>query len=129
MDKYDFLFYEGMEDALEKAIISSGKSKKEIASALYPDCQIETAKSRLSRALSPEHSDVHISIGHLKAIMKETRADDVIFYLCDEFGFERPAKKTADKIKRDIQSEIHEINSRLKIIIRSLPSIEDEDKK
>lgn len=123
-----FLFYESPEDALEKAIIISGKTKKAVASALYPDCQIETAKSRLSRALSPEHNDVNISIGHLIAIMKETRPDDFLYYLCDFFGFERPVKKTADKIKRDIQDEIHEINSRLKIIIRSLPAIEDEKK-
>jgi hypothetical protein len=127
--KDDFLFYESIEDALEKSIITSGKSKKEIASVLYPDCQIETAKSRLSRALSPEHDDVHVSIGHLKKIMKETRPDDVIYCLCDEFGFDRPNKKTSDTIKKDIQAGIHEINSRLKMIVRQLPSLEDEDKK
>jgi hypothetical protein len=129
MDKNDFLFYDGIEDALEKSIITSGKTKKEIASILYPDCQIDTAKSRLSRALSPEHTDVNISIGHLKVIMKETRPEDVIYCLCDDFGFERPQKKTADKIKRDIHQEVQEINSRLKILIRQLPSIEDVDKK
>ena len=127
--KDDFLFYENIEDALEKSIIASGKTKKEIASVIYPDCQIETAKSRLSRALSPEHTDVNISIGHMKAIMKETRPEDVIYCLCDEFGFERPNKKTSDTIKKDIQAEFHEINSRLKILIRQLPALEDENKK
>ena len=124
-----FLFYDSLEDALEKAIIASGKTKKEIASALYPDCQIETAKSRLSRALSPKHTDVNISIGHMTAIMKESRPDDIINFLCDEFGFERPTKKTSEKIKKNIQAEISEINSRLKILIRQLPALEDEEKK
>ena len=124
--KDEFLFYDGIEDALEKSIIASGKTKKEIASVLYPDCQIETAKSRLSRALSPEHTDVHISIGHMTAIMKEARPDDIINYLCDEFNFERPNNKTAEKIKKNIQAEISEINSRLKILIRQLPALEDE---
>ncbi|MFA5284518.1 MAG: hypothetical protein WC347_02865 [Smithellaceae bacterium] len=124
-----FLFYDSLEDALEKAIIASGKTKKEIASVLYPDCQIETAKSRLSRALSPEHADVNISIGHMKAIMNETRPDDIINFLCDEFGFERPIKKTSEKIKKNIQAEISEINSRLKILVRQLPALEDDEKK
>lgn len=121
-----FLFYDSIEDAMEKSIIASGKTKKEIASVLYPDCQIETAKSRLSRALSPEHSDVNISTGHMLATMNAARPDDVIYFLCDQFGFIRPDKKTSDRIKKDIQAEIQEINSRLKILIRQLPALEDE---
>ena len=128
MNQQEYLLYEGPLDALEKSILISGKTKKSIASILYPDCQIDTAKSRLSRALSPEHSDVNISIGHLMVIMKECRAEDFIYFLCDEFNFERPQRKTSDKIKQNIAQEVKEINSRLKILIRQLPAIEDEDK-
>jgi len=124
MSQSAYLFYESIYDALEKGIIFSGKTKKDIATILYPGCLLETAKSRLSRALSPEHTDVNISAENIQTIMKETRPDDVIYYLCDLFNFERPAKKTSDRIRQDIASEVIEINRRLGVLIRQLPESE-----
>jgi hypothetical protein len=124
MNQKEYLFYDGPQDSLEKSILLSGKTKKAVATVVYPDCQPETAKSRLSRALSTEHTDVNVSIGNLLTIMRETRPDDFIYYLCDEFGFERPAKKTSDRIRQDIASEVIEINRRLGVLIRQLPESE-----
>jgi hypothetical protein len=122
----NYLFYDGPYDALEKAIAFSGKPRKVIAEAVYPGRQTDTAKSLLSRAMSPDNTDVNLNIENLKIIMKETRADDFIYWMCDEFGFERPTKKTSDRIKQDIANEVHDINQRLKILLRQLPP---EDKK
>jgi hypothetical protein len=126
MTSQDFM-YEGPEDALEKSIVISGKTRKEVAGALYPDCAIETAKSRLSRALSTEHHDVNISLGHLLIIMRDTRPDDFINFLCDKFGFNRPDRKSTETIKRDIHSEVTEINTRLKSLLRQLPSLDEKN--
>lgn len=117
----DYLFYDGPYDALEKSIAVSGKTKKTIASEVYPGRNLDTAKSLLSRALSPENTDVRLSIENLMTILHGTRGDDFIYFLCDEFNFERPAKKTTDKIKQDIKAEVIEINKRLAILIRQLP--------
>lgn len=128
MNQKEYLFYEGPYDALEKSIVITGKTKKAIAGTLYPGCQPETAKSRLSRALSTEHPDVNISVENLLTIMKETRPEDFIYYLCDEFGFHRPDRKTTDKIRQDIASEVRDINLRLAALLRQIPKLEDEDK-
>lgn len=74
---------------------ATGKSKKEIAGIIYPGRKIETATSLLSRALTPENTDVNLNIEMIETIMTNTRADDFIFYLCDKFGFERPKRKPA----------------------------------
>ena len=128
MKHQDFLFYDGPYDALEKAIAVSGKPKKAIAEAAWPGRQPETAKSLLSRALSPENTDVNLNVDVLLVIMRETRPDDFINYLCDEFGFERPSRKTSDKIRQDIEAEVSEINKRLAILIRHLPPEEEATK-
>jgi Icc-related predicted phosphoesterase len=67
------------------------------------------------------YTDVNLNIDILMVIMRETRPDDFINYLCDEFGFERPSRKTPDKIRQDIEAEVSEINKRLAILIRHLP--------
>jgi hypothetical protein len=116
-----FNFYESAYDALEKSIAISGKTRKAIAEAVYPGRQIETAKSLLSRALSPENNDVHVNLENLQVIIRETRPDDFIFWLCDEFGFDRPEKKTSDKIKREMVADVKNIHDQLNQILKKLP--------
>lgn len=116
-----FNFYESAYDALEKSIAISGKTRKAIAEAVYPGRQIETAKSLLSRALSPENNDVHVNLENLQVIIKETRPDDFIFWMCDLYGFERPEKKTSDKLKKEMAADVREIHDQLNYILRKLP--------
>lgn len=104
------LFYEDIYDAIEKAIASSGKTKKEIASILYPGRKIETATSLLSRALTPENTDVNLNIEMILTILKETRPDDFIAYLCDEFGFERPIRKDKERFEKVIKKQVKGIH-------------------
>lgn len=116
-----FDFYESAYDALEKSIAISGKPRKAIAEAVYPGRQLETAKSLLSRALSPENNDVHINLENLQVIIKETRPDDFLFWLCDEYGFNRPEKKTSDKLKKELAEEVKDINQRLNQLLKQIP--------
>lgn len=125
--KDDYLFYDNVYDALQKSIAASGKTLKEIACAVYPGRDLGTAKSLFSRALSPENTDVNLSTEKLIATMKETRPDDVIFYLCDEFGFERPLRKTKKDLRRDLEAQISDIKHNLTILVKRLPEIQGED--
>lgn len=118
------LFYEDQYDAIEKSIASSGKSKKEIASILYPGRKIETAMSLFSRALSPENTDVHLSIEMIKTILQETRPDDFIFYLCDEFGFERPSQKNKESFERDVKTDVKKLLEGIGSIKKKLEALE-----
>lgn len=113
---------------LDRSIAISGKTKKEIAAAIYPGRKPETAKSLLSRAMSSENMDVHLSIENILIIIKETRPDDFLYFLCDEFGFERPSKKTPDKIKQYIAKELRDINYKLTALLRQLPDIDKKNK-
>ncbi len=87
--------YEDPYSALDQSIAATGKSKKEIAAIVYPGRRIETALSLLSRALTPENTDVNLNIEMIETIMSNTRPDDFIYYMCDRFGFERPERKKA----------------------------------
>jgi hypothetical protein len=127
MDNNGYLFYDSAYDALEKAIAQSGKPKKAIASIVYPGRQPETAKSLLSRALAPDNTDVRISIENLITILRETRANDFIFYLCDEFGFERPNRKLKKDFRNEIQLQISDISKKLEILVKQLPQLKDDD--
>lgn len=120
------LFYEDALDAIEKAIASSGKTKKEIAAIIYPGRQPETAKSLLSRALTSENTDVHLSMEMILTILKETRADDFIFFLCDEFGFERPIKKDKESFKKEVKGDLKNIMENLKHLTRKVEALENE---
>lgn len=122
-----FDFYESYYDALQKSIALSGKTMKAIAAAVYPGRQIETAKSLLSRALSPENNDVHINLENLDVIINETRVEDFLFCLCDKHGFERPVRKTTETIKKDIHSEVSAINATLKNLLRQLPALDEKN--
>jgi hypothetical protein len=127
MNSQDELFYDGPYDALEKAIAASGKNKKTIATMLYPGCQPETAKSRFSRALSPEYTDVNITLENLIAILRESRPDDFLYWICDAFGFERPQKKTKANLRREVQGKIDSIQKQLAALLKQFPTIEEED--
>ena len=118
------LFYKDIYDAIERAIVISGKSRKEIASVVYPKRRPETARSLLSRALTPENTDVHLSIEMLLAIIKETRPDDFIFYLCDEFGFERPSKKDKTTFEKEVKCQMKTIQEQINSLVRELKNME-----
>lgn len=122
--KQDFLFYDGPHDAIDKSIAVSGIPKKAIAEAIWPGRNSDTAKSLLSRALSPENHDVHINIENLLVIMRETQRPDFLFYLCDEFGYERPDKKSPEKLKNHIVDGIKSIDQQMKTLIRIAASLE-----
>ncbi|HDK41278.1 MAG TPA: hypothetical protein ENH31_02875 [Nitrospirae bacterium] len=118
------LFYEDFYDALEQSLSASGKTKKEIAAILYPGRTIETAKSLLSRALTPENTDVNLSVEALLTIMKETSADDIIYFLCDEFGFERPARKDKSTFEREVKGQVRDIQERIGAVLQELKRME-----
>lgn len=94
-------YYDDIYEALDLQVLRGGKPKKELAATLYPGRQIETAKSLFSRALSPENTDVHLSIEKLIALMDQIGAEHVINFLCDRYFFQRPKKRAVQAIALD----------------------------
>jgi len=118
------LFYEDPYDALNKSVASSGKTKKDIASIVYPGRKIETAMSLLTRAMTPENTDVNLNIEMLFTIMRETRPDDFLYFLCDEFGFERPARKEKEKFEREIKKQVKNLHDQVGSLMKQISQME-----
>ncbi len=119
--------YEDAYQALDQSIAETGRSKKEIAAAIYPGRRIETALSLFSRAMTPENTDVHLNVEMIETIMERTRADDFLFYLCDKFGFERPARKKS-AIESDIRMGLQGMQKQMIEMMRKLEKLEKENR-
>lgn len=117
--------YEDAYDALNQAIAETGRSRKEIAARVYPGRKIETAHSLLSRALSPENTDVHLTQEMVETIMEASRPDDYIFYLCDKFGFDRPARKPA-ALEADIRMSMQDMQRQMAELLKKVKRMEEK---
>lgn len=104
------LFYEDQYDALNRGIVTSGKPMKEIACMVYPGLPLENAKSRFSRALSPENQECKLNIDGLMAVLDNTEPEHFIYFLCDRYGYLRPGRKKEMSAKE----RLHLIEDRIK---------------
>lgn len=123
------LFYEDIYDALQKMVHGNahGLSMKEIASLLWPAKKPETARSTLSRAITEEYADVNLDPQELEKTMEITgRPEDIIYYLCDKFGFERPPKKTRDSLKREVMDRFVDLQALMKDLGKKMEHMRDD---
>lgn len=126
-DKQYPLFYEGIMDALNKMVNGNpkGLSLKQIAMTLWPSRNSDTARSVFSRTLN-EETDVHLNPEEVVRTMHIADAPEhIIYFLCDEFGFERPLRKDKESFKRDVKSELKGVMNQLRIITKKIESLEN----
>lgn len=88
----DKLFYDDPYETIVATIARSGKSIKEIAIKLYPGSTPETARAKLSRALSPDNQDVKLCIDKILAILDMTDPELFVNFICDRYRYKRPEK-------------------------------------
>ena len=119
--------YEDAYEALEAAMNATGKSRKELAALCYPGRRLETAFSLFSRAMNPENTDVNLTNEQKEIILKNTRADDYIYYLCDKFGFERPEKQK-NAIEDELRLSMMSMQKQMLDMMQKLEKIEKEKK-
>ena len=120
------LFYDGILDSINKIVNGNpkGLSIKQIAMELWPARNPDTARSVLSRTLN-EETDVHLNPQELVHLMKITEAPEhVIFFLCDEFGFERPCRKDKTTFEREIKSQVKTIQEQINNLLREMKQME-----
>lgn len=86
------LWYDTDADAVNAAILASGKTPKQVAAALWPAMKPDSAYARLKNSLRPER-DEKLSFGELIFICRFTNCFDPIFYACDELNLHRPTPK------------------------------------
>jgi hypothetical protein len=147
--------YEDAYDALNQSMAETGRTRKEVASRIYPGRKIETALSLFSRAMSPENTDVNLSQEMVKTVLECTRPIpplsfhppvDLIherqspgiltgpgerptdqppdlFYLCDKFGFERPARKPT-ALETEIRMNLQVMHRQMAEMMKKLEKLE-----
>lgn len=122
------MFYEDIIDAILKMVNGNpkGLSIKQIAADLWPARNPDTARSALSRALNPENHDVQLNPEELDKTMEITEAPQhVIFYLCDKYGFERPAKKDKKTFQKEIKDKVSDLSSQVQALMKQIKTFEN----
>ena len=89
------LFYEDEYEALNLMISNGQKSKKEVASYLFPHLKLESAYARLNSCLNPER-DERLTFGQIIAAMRFCECYDPLMYACDETLHARPDRKALE---------------------------------
>jgi hypothetical protein len=121
------LFYDDINDAISKMVNGNpeGLSIKQIAMDLWPSRNPDTARSAFSRAINSEQHDLNLRPEEVVKVMEITnRPEDVIFFLCDRFGFERPSKKERKSIEKSITSGIKSIQDQMRALMKEVQTLE-----
>ena len=121
------LFYEDIMDAINRMVNANpnGLSMKQIAMDLWPACNPDTARSLLSRAITPESHDHNLNPEELNKVMEISGAPEhVIFYFCDKFGFERPRVKAPDSFEKDIKADLKTMTQMMKALVQKVDVME-----
>lgn len=105
MSAQEHLWYDTDADAINAAIHASGKTFKQVASALWPSMKMDSAYARLKNCLNPD-KDEKLSFAEVIYICKETGRYDPIFHACDELSLHRPAIKAPADEKAELLSTI-----------------------
>jgi hypothetical protein len=118
------LFYEDLYDAVNRQIAEAGKTRMYLSQVIYPGVKPETAQSKFTRALSPENTDVSLTVEMLRVIMKECGANHIINYLCDDYGYDRTHRKDPEDFKRQIKGQIKGVEAMMKDLLSKVSQLE-----
>ncbi len=95
------LFFDDPYETLTYTISTSGKTFKEVAAKVFPgSANLDTAKNKLSRALTADNTDVPLKIEIILAILDETTPEHFINFLTDRYRWSRsepPRELTPDQ--------------------------------
>lgn len=114
------LWYDTDADAINAAITGSGKTFKQIASALWPAMKMDSAYARLKNCLNAD-KDEKLSFAEVIFICRETGNSDPIFHACDELSLHRPLPKAP----ADEQAELmHTIQHQQAQLLQTMQRLE-----
>lgn len=105
MSQQSPLWYDTDADAINAAITASGKTFKQVASALWPSMKMDSAYARLKNCLNPD-KDEKLSFAEVIFICRETGNVDPIFHACDELSLHRPTPKAPADEKAELLNTI-----------------------
>lgn len=115
------LFHEDINSALQGLVAALGGSKS-VGSRLYPDLSIDAAARRLLDAINPDRAQQLSQTQFLTLLRwgREAGHHGVMEYLADEAGYTRPAARSPEEERADLQRQVIEMGQRLELIARRL---------
>lgn len=119
MGAQEHLWYDTDTDAINAAIHASGKTFKQVASALWPSMKMDSAYARLKNCLNAD-KDEKLSFAEVIFICKETGRFDPIFHACDELSLHRPAIKAPQDEQAELLNAIQRQQGQLISMIQRL---------
>lgn len=125
MNQQAMPFFESDKAATKYAIQASGRSPKEVASALWPNKTVERAQTDLLNALN-ENRESQLSTDEHIFIAKFCQQFDWLFFACHRCGHSRPMAQTPEDQQAQIQAAILETADRFEALMkrfRELPGV------
>ncbi len=106
------LWYDTDADAINTAIRDSGKTYKEVASALFPALKMDSAYARLKNCLNPD-KDEKLSFAEVVFICKYTGRFDPIHFACDELSLHRTTVRAPQDERAELLNTIQRQQAQL----------------
>ena len=119
--------HEDIYSAINADLAESRTTRKEMACTLYPGRKPETAMGIFSRAMTADSTDVHLSVVQLRCIIQKTGGQNIIAYLCDDAGYDQPAKKSKAGIREEIRAEMQNMLLSMTALARRMETVKEED--
>lgn len=83
------LFYDDWQQAVTDTIANSGKSVKEVASALWPDMKMDSAYARFKNALRDDKAE-KLTFAEVIYICRFCGSSDALYYMAQELDHAKP---------------------------------------
>lgn len=117
MSQSELPFFDSAEAATRHAIEASGKTLKEVAGALWPDRNVEAARTLLANSLNdnrPERltADQHIFIANY------CRRYDWLYFACHSCSHSRPIQQTPEERKAQVEAAVLETVEHMRDLVK-----------
>lgn len=117
------LWYDSAEEAVNAAIVRSGKKPKEVANALWPGMKMDSAYARLKNALRGDKPE-KLTLDEIIQICRVTDRFDPLYYMADELSHGRPQPRAPEDEQADLAHEAARLAQSVQQLMRRFDHIE-----
>lgn len=116
------LIYDGWQEAVNVAIVNSGKSMKQVAVALWPHMKMDSAYARLKGALNPEKPE-KLQFDEIIFICNYCGQFDPLYFMAQECGHSRPELRIPEDEQALLMQRFNESVTEVKKIAQRLEQL------
>lgn len=118
------LWYDSAEEAVNAAIMKSGKAPKVVAVGLWPHMKMDSAYARLKNALNPDKPE-KLTLDEIILICRLCEEFDPLHYMADELSHTRPQFRAPEDEEADLAHEAARLTQAVEQMTRRMRRIDD----